>query len=82
MITGQHRYSGEITIPYNNRRLLELMLAVPENVRMEDRLYKEIRAYSDPTVDETGVQITNLKHTSNRAKAERLYLEVHSRLPF
>lgn len=80
VITGEHRYSGEITIPYNNRKLLEMMLAVPVEMRVEDKLYEMIRAQANPDVDAAGVAITNLKHTNNRAKLERIYLEVHSRM--
>ena len=82
VITGEHRYSFDITIPYNNRRLLTLMLAVPEEIRMNDTLYWKIRACANPDVDAVGVQITNLKHTSSRAKMERLYLELHTRFPW
>lgn len=80
VITGEHRYSGEITIPYNNRRLLTLMLAVPLEMKMEDKLYAMVRQDANPAVDDAGIAITNLKHTNNRAKLERLYLEVHSRV--
>lgn len=82
VITGEHRYSSDITIPYNNRRLLTLLLAVPEEMRMNDALYWKIRACANPDVDAAGVQITNLKHTSNRARMERLYLELHTRFPW
>lgn len=82
VITGEHLFAFNITIPYNNRRLLELLLAVPLRDRMDDRLYAMIRAQADPAVDAAGVAITNLKHTSNRARLERLYLALHSRLPF
>lgn len=82
VITGEHRYSGEITIPYNNRRLLTLMMAVPEDVRISDELYRAIRAVANPDVDAAGVQITNLKHTTTRAKMERIYLTLHTRFPF
>lgn len=82
VITSEHRYAFDITIPYNNRRLLELMLAVPLEERINDTLYAMIRDRANPAVDAAGVAITNLKHTSNRAKLERLYLAVHTRLPF
>ena len=39
-----------------------------------------ILGYNDPDVDAAGVAITNLKHTNNRAKLERIYLEAHSRM--
>lgn len=82
VITGEHRFAFDITIPYNNRRLLELLLGAPLEDRRTDRLYTMIRARTDPAVDAAGVAITNLKHTSRRARLERLYLAVHSRLPF
>lgn len=82
VITGEHRYSFDITIPYNNRGLLTLMLAIPEEMRINDKLYWKARAHVNKNVDDAGVQITNLKHTSNRAKMERLYLEFHSRIPW
>lgn len=82
VITGEHRYSFDITIPYNNRHLLTLMLAVPEEMRISDELYWKIRAFANQDVDNAGIQITNLKHTSNRAKMERLYLELHTRFPW
>lgn len=82
VITGEHRYSCDITIPYNNRRLLTLMLAIPVEMRINDELYWKVRSYANPDVDDAGIQINNLKHTSNRAKMERLYLEIHSRFPW
>ena len=82
VITGEHRFAFDITIPYNNRHLLELLLGAPLEDRIPDRLYAMIRARTDPGVDAAGVAITNLKHTSRRAKLERLYLAIHSRLPF
>jgi hypothetical protein len=51
-------------------------------MRIRDELYRMIRAKANPEVDRSGVQITNLKHTSNRAKMERLYLEINTRLPW
>ncbi len=82
VITGEHRFAFDITIPYNNRHLLELLLGAPLEDRMADRLYTMIRSRTDPKVDAAGVAITNLKHTSRRARLERLYLAIHSRLPF
>jgi hypothetical protein len=82
VITGEHRFSFDITIPYNNRRLLGLLLSVPMEDRMNDVVYTEIRKIMNPDIDRTGIAVTNLKHTKNRAKAENMYYLLHTKLPF
>lgn len=81
VITGEHRYSFDITIPYNNRKLLELLLSASIEDRINDVIYKHIREIMNPRIDETGVSVTNLKHTKNRERAENIYYILHSRFP-
>ena len=73
VITGEHRYSFDITIPYNNRKLLELLVSASIEDRINDTVYKMIRAKMNPEIDKTGRAVTNLKHTEKRAKLENLY---------
>ncbi|MDD5923654.1 MAG: hypothetical protein PUC88_02560 [Clostridia bacterium] len=73
VITGEHRYSFDITIPYNNRKILELLLSASIDDRISDKVYSELRQALYPKIDGTGIAITNLKHTSLRAKLENLY---------
>jgi hypothetical protein len=80
VITGEHRFSFDITIPYNNRRLLMLLLSVPIEDRINDWVYTEIRKSMNPDIDRTGIAVTNLKHTKNRAKTENMYYVLHSKL--
>ena len=80
-ITGDHRVPYDITIPYNNRRILELLLSAPIRDRYADTVYTMIRARMDPAIDATGIAVTDLRHTSRRAKAENLYYALHSRFP-
>lgn len=82
VITGEHRYSFDITIPYNNRKILELLLSVPIEDRIHDNVYREIRNLLDPRIDATGISVTNLKHTEKREIAENLYYTIHSRMVF
>lgn len=82
VITGEHRYSFDIAIPYNNRYLLELLLSVPIEQRINDTIYSQIRNKREPIIDETGIAVTNLKHTKKREKAENLYYLLHSKIPF
>ncbi len=82
VITGEHRYSFDITIPYNNRKLLALLLSASMEQRIGDEIYTQIRERMNPKIDATGIAVTNLKHTENREKAENIYYFVHSKIPF
>lgn len=82
VITGEHRYSFDITIPYNNRVLLNLLLSASIEDRINDTIYKQIREKMNPIIDSTGIAVTNLKHTKNREKAENIYYSIHSKIPF
>ena len=82
VITGEHRYSFDITIPYNNRLLLNCLLSVPISARVDDEIYKSIRAKMNPDIDKTGISVQNLKHTKRREKLENLYYTIHSRMFF
>lgn len=82
VITGEHRYSFDITIPYNNRKLFELLLSVPLEDRISDRLYKDVRHKMNPYIDETGIAVTNVKHTNRREIIENFYYALHSKIPF
>ena len=81
VITGEHVWSSDITIPYNNRKLLELLLSVPLEARIKDTLYADIRKYMNPKIEETGIAVTNLKHTDRRARFEDIYWVLHSKFP-
>lgn len=78
VITGEHSITDTIVIPYNNRRILELLLSAPIEDRVSDAVYSEIRQKMNPEVDAKGIAVTNMKHTSRRAKVENGYYSVHS----
>lgn len=82
VITGEHRYSFDITIPYNNRCLLTLLLSASIDDRIQDNVYSGIRKRMNPKIDATGIAVTNLKHTKNREKAENIYYTLHTKFPF
>ena len=82
VITGEHHISYDITIPYNNRRLLQLLLSTPMEKRVADEPHRTIMEKMNPEIARCGISVVNLKHTKKRAMLERLYLEIASRLPF
>lgn len=82
VITGEHRYSFDITIPYNNRIIIELLVSVPIEERINDTIYSMIRTKMNPKIDKTGISITNVKHTKNRAIIENIYYWVMTHMVF
>ena len=82
VITGEHKYSFDIAIPYNNRILLDMLLRFPLNERIKDTAYQKIRSYMNPAVDKTGIAVTNVKHTRNRARLEKCYLDIMSKVHY
>lgn len=81
VITGEHRFSFEIEVPYNNRMLLAALLSTPVAARVADVPHRDIRGLANPRINELGISVVNVKHTKVRSYAERVYLELHSRLP-
>lgn len=78
-ITGEHQVSNDITIPYNNRYLLQLMLSTDIENRVEDKIHKDIIRLKNEKIADCNISVVNVKHTKKRAKLEKLYLEVFSR---
>ena len=81
VITGEHRYSFDITIPYNNRILLQLLLSTSIENRINDTIYAQIREKMNPVIERTGITVQNLLHTERRERAENLYYTLHSKFP-
>lgn len=82
VITGEQQIAFDITIPYNNRRLLWLLLATPVEKRITDEVHYEIIKKMNSKIYNCGISVVNVKHTQKRAKLERIYLELHSKIYF
>ena len=81
-LTGEHKLSNDITIPYNNRALIDLMLKVPLEKRITDQLNKDIIRYMDKELYDMNVHVVNGNETRSREIGEKLYFEIHSRIPW
>lgn len=80
-LTGEHIVVYDITIPFNNRRIIELMLSVPLEKRIGDEIQRDIIHLMNKKIEETGIHVQDISHTDKRAKIERMYFEVNTRLP-
>lgn len=81
VITGEQKYSFDITVPYNNRKFLELFVNGDFEDKLYDRLHEGIRNATNPKVDEANIHVENVMHTKNRARAESIYYTLHTLCP-
>lgn len=81
-LNSEHRVSYDITIPFNNRKYIELMLTVPLEKRKADAIPNDLIAYMEPRITETGITVRDISHTDFRAMIIRSYLEVFSHIRF
>ena len=82
VISNEHSLSFDIAIPYNNRILLQILLGTPLENSMTDQCHKDIQRLMNRKIVETGIFVTNMKHTQKRAQLEKLYLSVQTKIPF
>ena len=82
VITCEHRFAFNITVPYNNRRLMEIFLTLPLEKRISDQAHYDMIRVLNPKIDATGITITNYNETKSRMRKERLYYLVNTHFPF
>ena len=79
-LTSEHKYSNDITIPYNNRRLLALMLTVPFEKRMNSQIQIDVIRLLDKRIEESKVYVKDIAHTDFWSFIIRTYLRVFSKV--
>ena len=72
VISSQQLYH-RMTIPMNNRKILEMMLGFPREERKTDATHRQIMAYENPEVLAAEVEIPNLYFHGYRIWLEKLY---------
>ena len=72
----------DITIPYNNRKLLDLLLRVPLEKRLSDQLHLDLKKIMNRELYDMNIRVINLNETSLRKKLANVYFTLNSRLPF
>lgn len=71
----------ETTVPFNNRRLIEMMLGFPRHRRIDDYAHREVVKRLDPELANRNVHVVNYSKQKLRVVVERLFFEINSRLP-
>ena len=81
-LVGEHFLSNNITIPYNNRAILDFLMRMPLSKRISDELNFDLIKYMDRDLYDLHIHIINGNETKVREFAEKSYYRVHSLLPF
>ena len=81
-MTDEQTMAFDVTVPFNNRHLIAMMLKPKKEDRIADRLQKDLIRNNWPEQAALGISVTNVAHDRKRALAERAYLEINSHLPF
>ena len=79
---GVMRMCFDITIPYNNRKLLDLLLRVPLEKRLSDQHHLDLKKEMNEELYEMGIRVVNQNETSRRKQFANAYFTVNSMLPF
>lgn len=73
VLTAEHRVSYDITIPYNNRILINEFLKIPLDKRIKDIPHYDIIKLMNKKIDDLGITIVNWNETKKRQILEKMY---------
>ena len=72
----------DITIPYNNRLLLDLLLRVPLEKRLSDQLHLDMKKTLNRDLYDMNIRVVNANETEFRKKCLNAYFTINSHFPF
>ncbi len=72
----------DITIPYNNRKLLDLLLRTQFDKRLSDQLHLDMKKLLNEKLYDMNIRVVNLNETDCRKKLANTYFTINSALPF
>lgn len=78
---GVMKFCFDITIPYNNRKLLDLLLRVPLADRISDRHHLDLKRRMNPALTAMNVRVVNQNETALRKRLINAYFWVNTHLP-
>ena len=79
---SEMRYCFEITIPYNNRKLLETLLCIPLEKRISDQHHLDMKKYLNEDMYNMNIVIQNKEQTKIRARLLNIVFNINMWLPF
>ena len=71
----------DITIPYNNRKLLDLLLRVPLDKRISDQHHLDMKKLMNQELYDMNIRVVNLNETDRRKKVINMYYIINTHVP-
>ncbi len=72
----------DITIPYNNRKLLDLLLRIPLQYRISDKHHLDLKKKMNEELFDMNIRVRNENQGDGRAKILGMIYSINSFLPF
>lgn len=82
VITCEHMFAYDVTIPYNNRHLGDLFLKTPFENRLSDKTHIDFTDQLCPAINQANINIRDLAHDNKRMWMDRIYYFVSCIRPF
>ena len=79
-LTAEHKISYDITIPFNNRKLLSTVFSIPFNQRLDNKVPIKIIEINNKAINHINVNVINASHTKRFKANIRTYLRLFSKL--
>ena len=76
------KYYTDITILYNNRIFLDLLLRVPLEKRISDQHHIDMKEYLNKELWDMHIRVVNMKETATRARLLNMIFNINRILPF
>lgn len=82
VLSCEHMFSHDVSVPYNNRHLGDLLLSPKFEDRLTDRTHIDFTNYLCPAIGETNINIKDLAHNTKRMWMDKIYYFITSIRPF
>lgn len=82
ILTGEQRYSFDITLPFNNRYLMKLFLSAPLEYRIQDKVHRDVTDLLNKDLYDMGIHVVNYNKTNKRAFFEKMYFNLNNWFQF
>lgn len=82
VLSCEHMFSHDVSVPYNNRHLGDLLLSPKFEDRLADRTHIDFTNLLCPAIGETDINIKDLAHNNKRMWMDKIYYFITSIRPF